>query len=191
MSGRSLAGSFGEVGAGSVDGGGGGVDERDLAIEREVQQFLRVGEVVVHHVAAIVFERVRAGALMQDGADLCVLEVAGFEGGAELALVHVVGVLGAGEVQELWPGKVGRGGEVIDQQNVALAGAVELVDEIAADEACAAGNDDHFCISSLCRDVAVSFLTMLVVEKPSTVGTISTRPPEAMTSSWPTTVSMV
>jgi hypothetical protein len=34
-------------------------------------------------------------------------------------------------------------------------------------------------------------LTMLVVENPSTVGTISTRPPLACTISWPTTLAMV
>src|ERR1700679_466754 len=34
-----------------------------------------------------------------------------------------------------------------------------------------------------------SLLTILVVENPSTVGTISTRPPAAITSSCPTTVS--
>ena len=122
---------------------------------------------------------------------LCVLEVAGFEGGAELALVHVVGEFGAGKVEELRAGEIRGGGEVVDEQNVALACAIELVDEIAADEACAAGNDDHFWISCCAQEFAVSFFTMLVVEKPSTVGTISTRPPAAMTSSWPTTVSMV
>ena len=108
-----------------------------------MQQLLGVGEVVVHHVAAIVFERVGAGALMQDGADLCAFEVAALEGGAELALVHVVGVLGAGEVEELGPAEVGRGGEVVDDEDVALAGTVELLDEVAADEACSAGYDDH------------------------------------------------
>src|SRR5258708_40321431 len=128
---------------------------------------------------------------MQDGANLCVLEVAGFEGGAKLTLVHVVRVLGASEVQELRAGKVGRWSEVVHQQDVALACLVALVNEVAADEAGAAGHDDHFCISSLCREFAVSFLMILVVEKPSTVGTISTRPPDAMASSCPPTVSMV
>jgi len=32
---------------------------------------------------------------------------------------------------------------------------------------------------------------MFVVEKPSTVGTISTRPPQPATSAWPTTLSTV
>jgi hypothetical protein len=142
-------GRFREDGTGSVDRCGGGIDERDLAVEREVQQFLRVGEVVVHHVATIVLERVRTSALMQDGADFCTLEVARLEGGAEFTLVHVVGVSGAGQIQELWPGQVGGGSEVIHQENVAFASAVELMDDIAADKARAAGNDDHFFISSV------------------------------------------
>ena len=37
---------------------------------------------------------------MQDGANFCALEVAGFKCGTEFALVHVVGVLGPGEVQD-------------------------------------------------------------------------------------------
>ncbi len=37
---------------------------------------------------------------------------------------------------------------------------------------------------------AMSLPTIFVVEKPSTVGTISTRPPAAITTSCPTTVSI-
>ena len=69
VEGTLVVGLLGEVGTGSVDGGGGGVDEGDLAVEREVQQLLGVGEVVVHHVAAIVFEGVGACSLMEDRAD--------------------------------------------------------------------------------------------------------------------------
>ncbi len=65
-----------EAGARAIDSSRGGIDERHLALQREVQQLLGVGEVVVHHVVAIVFKRVGAGALMQDGANFCVFEVA-------------------------------------------------------------------------------------------------------------------
>src|ERR1700733_770667 len=191
VEGTLVSGEFGEAGAGSVDCGGGGVDQGNLAVEGEVQQLLGVGEVVVQHVAAIVFEGVGAGALMEDGSNSGVLEVASFESCAELALVHVVGVFCAGEVEELRAGEVRGGGEVVDQQDVALAYLIQLLDKVAADEACSAGNDDHFWVSSLTAGFAVSFFTMLVVEKPSTVGTISTRPPLAITSSCPTTVSTV
>jgi hypothetical protein len=34
-------------------------------------------------------------------------------------------------------------GQVVDEEDVALAGAIELVDEVAADEACASGDDNH------------------------------------------------
>ncbi len=90
-----------KLGAGPVNRCRGGVDEGNLAVEGEVQQLLGKGEVVVHHVAAIVFEGVGAGALMEDGSNSGVLEVTSLESGAELALVHVVGELRAGEIEEL------------------------------------------------------------------------------------------
>jgi hypothetical protein len=138
-----VGGDFGERGASSVDGGRGGVDEGDLAVGSEVEQLLRVGEVVVHHVAAVVFEGVGAGALMEDGANFGVLELAGLESGAELALVHVVGELGAVEVEELGAGEIGGRGKVVDDEDVALTTLVELLDEIAADKAGATGNDNQ------------------------------------------------
>ena len=124
---------------------------------------------------------------MQDGADLDVLKVAGGEGSAELLLVHVVGVVGAPEVEELRPGEVRGGGEIVDDEEVALADAVELVDQVAADKSDSSGDDDQRVIPSG-SGISMRF-TRLVVEKPSTVGTISTRPPPARTSWWPTTVS--
>ena len=80
---------------------------------------------------------------MEDGANPGVLELASLEGGAELALVHVVGELGAVEVEELGTGEIGGGGEVVDEQDVALTTLVELLDEIAADKAGATGNDNQ------------------------------------------------
>ena len=117
---------------------------------------------------------------MQDGADFDVLEVTGCEGSAELLLVHVVGVVGAPEVEELWAGKVRRGREIVDDEEVALANAIELVDQVAADESDSSGDEDQRAISS--GSGASMRWTRLVVEKPSTVGTISTRPPAASTS---------
>ncbi len=134
---------YGEAGGGAVGGGGRGVDEGDLALGREVQEHLRVVEVVPHHVLAVVFEGVRAGALMKDGFDRLVIEVACDEAFEEVELIHVVGVDGALQVEELGTGEIGSRGQVVDHKDVGVACAVKLVDEVRADEAGAAGNDDH------------------------------------------------
>jgi hypothetical protein len=67
---------------------------------------------------------------MEDGFNLGVVEVAFKEGFEKVELVHIVGVLGALEVEKLGPGEVRRGREVIDDEYVALAEGVELMDEI-------------------------------------------------------------
>ena len=103
--------------------------------------------VVVHHVIAVVFKRVRACALVQDGAHLRVLEVACRERLAELGLIHVVGVVSSPQIQELRAGEIRCRRKVIDDENVTLADAIQLLNEIAADKAGAAGNDDQRCVS--------------------------------------------
>jgi len=146
-----VGGDGGEVLGGTVDGGGRGVDEGDGAVEGEVEDFFGGGEVVVHHVAAVVLEGVGAGALMEDGADGSVGEVAGGEGAAEFCFVEVVGELCAVEVEEFalrvggdfLSGWGGRGGEIVDDEDVGVACGVEFVDEVGADEAGASGDDDH------------------------------------------------
>ena len=127
----------------AVGGGGGGVDEGDLVVGGEGEEGFGVVEVVVHHVAAVVFEGVGAGSLVEDGGDLGVVEVAFEDGFDEVELVHVVGVVGALEVEELGAGEVGGRGEVVDDEDVLFADGVELVDEVGADEACSSGDDDH------------------------------------------------
>ena len=138
-----IGGMFLEFGAGSVDGSGGGIDQWNLVIESEVQQLFGVGKVVVHHVAPIIFEGVGTGALVEDGANLEVVEVTCFEGGTELALVHVIGKLGTGKVKEFGSGQIGSWGEVVDEQDVVDARVVELLNKVAADETCAASDDNH------------------------------------------------
>jgi len=54
----------------AIGGGAGGVNQRDFFDLAVFEQRERVLIVVVHHVLAVVFHRVRASALMQDGADL-------------------------------------------------------------------------------------------------------------------------
>src|SRR5215469_3514243 len=181
-----VRGLLGEARAGAVDGRRRGVHHRDLPPHSKVQQLLGVREVVVHHVAPVVLKSVRTRALMQNRADWPTLEVAALQRGSELFLVHVVGVFGPCEIRELRTAKVWRRSQVVHDQNVTLSSAIQLMNEVAADEPCPSRNDNHLASCD-----AVSFFTMLVVENPSTVGTISTRPPEAITSSCPTTVSSV
>ena len=56
----------------------------------------------------------------------------------KFTLVQVVNVAGAVEVLEF-----ARVGEVVDDEYVTDSVGVELVDEVAADEACSAGDDVH------------------------------------------------
>ena len=49
-----------------------------------------------------------------------VVEVACDERVEEVELVHVVGVLSALEVEELGSGEIGRGGEIVDDEDVAF-----------------------------------------------------------------------
>ena len=80
---------------------------------------------------------------MEDGLNGLIVEVARDEALEEIEFIHVVGVGGALQIEGTWGRKDWRGGEVIDDEEVRVACAIELVDEIRADEAGTAGDDDH------------------------------------------------
>jgi hypothetical protein len=76
------------------------IQERNLLLGAEIHQRQRIAVVVGHHVAAVGFHGVRAGALVQDGLDAAV-KLAVLDQVEEFTLVEVVGDLAIGEVAEL------------------------------------------------------------------------------------------
>src|SRR5690606_11864811 len=131
---RLVLGRLDEVAAAPVYRRRGGVDERDTLHERMLEQLERVAIVVRHHVAAIAFHRVGAGALVEDGAHA--LQAA--EPREELLLVEVVGDVATHQVAEL-----GGRAQVVDRDDLELPARVERRHEMRADEARGAGDDDH------------------------------------------------
>ncbi len=95
--------------------------------------------------------------------------------------------------------------EPVDDDEVGAAGPVELRRQHRADEPAAAGDHQHQAASSFERARAARLVAAIgvgegaariasisrVVEWPSTRSTSTTRPPEACTSSAPTTPSIV
>jgi hypothetical protein len=81
---------------------------------------------------------------VQNRANPLRIEPAGFERSAKLMLVHVVAELRSRKVQKLRPTEIRRRRKVVDQKNVALARAVELMNKVAADKTRAPSDDNHF-----------------------------------------------
>ena len=119
-----------------VDRRAGGKDQRDALLHGKPQHLFRVLEVVVHHVHAVVFKRVGAGALVQNRLDPTFSQCIFSNGAAKLPLVHVIHIARAVQVLEL-PGI----GQVVHHQNVRDAVRIQLVDQVAADKARASSND--------------------------------------------------
>src|SRR5271170_6358142 len=99
----------------------------------ETQNILGVGEVIVHHVHAVIFQRIRAGTLMKDCFDLGDAKLVGHDGSAKFALVHVVDETRSMQIHEL-----SRIGQVIYYKNVRDAVPIQLVYDIASNETRAA-----------------------------------------------------
>ena len=127
-----------EVPAGAVDRGGRGVDERHPALRGVLEHV--PGEVVVgpHHQQAVPLGRVGAGALVEDRLELRPEVVARRHARGELVHVHVVGDAAVGEIEDL-----AGVAQVVHDQDVGVARGVQGPDQVAADEAGAAGDDDH------------------------------------------------
>lgn len=133
--------------AAAVRRGGRGVHEGDAVLQAEVQQGLRVLVVRTHHEVDVVLHRVGAGALVEDGVDVRAVEVVVLDALKEVVLVLVVDELQAAEVLVVLAVL-----EVVDDQDVRAAAAVEFFDDVAADETGTTCYDNHVdssCISSL------------------------------------------
>ncbi len=121
----------------AVDGRRGSVQQACPALAAVLEEQLGIRIVVVHHVAAIRLRRGRTGALMEnrvDGAERCVA----LEQLPESLLVDVVGNVALDDIAELVGPR-----HVVDDNDVVDAAAIESRDEVRADEAGAAGDDDH------------------------------------------------
>ena len=133
--------------AAAVRRSGRGVHEGDAVLQAEVQQGLRVLVVRAHHEVDVVLHRVGAGALVEDGVDVRAVEVVILDALKEVVLVLVVDELQAAEVLVVLAVL-----EVVDDQDVRAAAAVEFFDDVAADETGTTCYDNHVdssCISSL------------------------------------------
>ncbi|MNP03326.1 hypothetical protein D3C76_952090 [compost metagenome] len=102
-----------------------------------MQNLFRVLIVVIHHVLAVPLGGGRAGAFVEDSFDLAELFTC-HNLDKEVFFIHVVGDVQIDQVHEL-----GAVFQVVYDQNVGDAFVIEGFDNIAADKARAAGNDDH------------------------------------------------
>jgi hypothetical protein len=118
----------------AIDRGRRGIEVRDLLLRAEIQQLQREAVVVGHHVTAVGFHRVGAGALVQDGLDTAI-ELAVLDHVEELVLVEIVGDLAIGEVEELVGAR-----QVVDRDDVGYAALVERLDQVCAYEPAGAGD---------------------------------------------------
>ena len=126
---------FNEFGMRAVGCGRGRIDEGNAKFLRPAVEVERVAVVVLHHVVAVLFHRVGAGALMEYG--VRTRRRAGTHAGDEVALVEVVRNLALGEIYELFTFF-----EVVDGDDVGDASCIECENVVAADEAGCARNEN-------------------------------------------------
>ena len=134
-----LAGLDEVAGASAIGGRGGGVQERDFALQAVVQQLFGVLIVVVHHVLAIPLGSGRARAFVEDCFDFTELFTR-HNLDQKVFFIHVVSDVQVNQVY-----KLGAVFQIVDNQNVGDAFVIQRFNDVAADKACAAGNDDHNC----------------------------------------------
>ena len=108
-----------------------------------VQQSFAVFEIVAHHELAVPLGGGRARAQMEHGGHRPQVLV-GLNPGHEILPVQVVVDMQVGQVVHLLAVF-----QMVNHQNVGVSALVELLDQVAADEAGAAG-DDHKCYGSAC-----------------------------------------
>ncbi len=104
-----------------------------------MQDLFGVLIVVVHHVLAVPLGGGGTRTFVEDGFDLAEL-FARHNLDKEVFFIHVVSDVQIHQVDEL-----GAVFQVVNHQDVGDAFVIESLNNIAADKACAAGNDDHNC----------------------------------------------
>ena len=124
--------------AAAVGRGGGRVEELDLPVRGKMEQRLRIFEVVVHHVFAIVLHRIGAGSLMEDHVDLLMIETARPDAFQEVPFIEIIHDPEALDIFEFH-----HIGQVVDHQDIIPAPVVQALDDIAANEPGTASYDNH------------------------------------------------
>ena len=127
------------AGAAAVGRRGRGVQERNFTLQAVVKHLFRVLIVVIHHVLAVPLRGGRAGAFMENSVDIAEL-FARHNLDQKVFFIHVVGNVQIHQIDEF-----GAVFQIIYDQNVGNALVIQRFNDIAADKACAAGNDDHNC----------------------------------------------
>ena len=114
-----------------------------------MQQLLRELEVELHHHAPVPFGGRRAGALVEHADDLRGEILLRHDPAQEIVALQVIGDAAAGEIDRL-----AAVGEVVHDHDVGDAGAVQALHDVGADEAGAAGDDDHVLVAHFhrCRE---------------------------------------
>jgi len=128
-------GRFPERVRAAVGGGAGGVEQAGAPFLAALVQLHRGGIVVLHHVLAVAFHGVAAGAFVKNGFHLAV--GVGFKCVVEDIRIHVVGNLQVCQVAKLVAL-----GQVIHGNDVAQAPVVEASDEVGANKTGSTGDND-------------------------------------------------
>lgn len=124
--------------AAAVRRSGRSVHERDAVLQAKMKQRLRILVVRAHHEIDIVLHRVGAGAFMENGVDVRAVEVIVLNSLKEIILVLVVNELQAAQVLVVRTVL-----EVVNNEDVCAAAAVEFFDDVAADKAGTTCYDNH------------------------------------------------
>jgi hypothetical protein len=100
LSGASYWRALPELAAAAVGRRARGIEELHFLIDAPVEQDQRIAEVVLHHVAAVGFHGVRAGAFMENGVDRR-RRNAGQQALDEFVLVEVIGDFAIDQIRNL------------------------------------------------------------------------------------------
>ena len=134
-----LAGLNEVAGAAAVGGCGRGVQERNLTLKAVVQQLFGVLIVVIHHILTVPLGSGGASAFVEHGFNVAKF-FTGHNLDQKIFFIHVVGDVQVNQVYEL-----GAVFQVVDDQNIGNAFVIQRFHDVAANEASAAGNDNHNC----------------------------------------------
>ena len=102
-----------------------------------MQKLLAVFKIVAHHELPVPFGGGRTGTQMEHGADMPEI-MTGLYFGHEVIPVQVISNMQVSQVVHLVAIL-----QVVDRQDVRVSAQIELLDQVAADEAGAASHDDH------------------------------------------------
>ena len=166
-----IGGRLGKTSARAIHGGAGGIYKGDGMPHGKMQEFLGISVIIIQHILPVLLRGAGTGALVKDKFNVAQVSgaaIARAETGPEFRLVHIIGDAGGSEV-----GKLFALSEVIDHQNILPAPFVQALDQLTADEAGPARDQDH----QLSPSASLILAMVREVDRPGRLARITTLPP--------------